>query len=940
MTSQERWRQIEALFHAACERPAAERAAFLEEQCAGHPDILQEVLSLIRAKEEAGAFLQKRASEQLDPEGFLLADHSLIGQKVGAYEITDILGEGGMGTVYLACRADEQFQQTVAVKVIQKGLQSEGIAQRFLTERQILASLRHPYIAQLLDGGMLEDGRPYFVMEYVEGTRVVEYCRNQALTFERRLRIFQKICAAVNHAHRNLVVHRDIKPGNILVTPEGIPKLLDFGIAKLLEVPQEGLPMAVTRTHVRLLTPEYASPEQIRGETITTATDVYSLGVLLYELLTGQRPFQLKDRPSYEIERIICEEAPAKPSTAVGTPGDTRAADAGKKLTAADRAGRRPKALKRKLKGDLDNIILKALQKAPERRYGSVQEFSADVESYLSGLPVKARGDHFAYRSLKFIKRHKVGVFSAMLIVLSLVTGLVLALWQNRIARVQRDLAFKAAQTMVHELAQSLSEMTGPTESRLGLLRSAAEVYDEISEGFLSTLEMKRQNAEAHGILAKTYATLGDSANALAEARLAEQQARRLAAGTSAEIRDKILLASALVTLGDVRVMNQDEVGAQRAFDEAIALAGHAANDGAHRNPALRWLYLALSRKADRLFYTSQLDSAALLYRKANQIIEELERAHPEQAEFYNLHATSIERLADVLYYSGKVEASCEKYRQALQVRQSARELAPANVNILRALAISMQNVGWCAAYVGDLDSAVSLYQQGVKVQTRLLQQDSSNTILIENAMGGVGELANAYLQKGETRKALETYRSALDLGENAIARNLHAPALFLKQANLAQLYATALIRLERFAEALLSLNRAQNALESLIARSPENTEHRRSLVYVITTRGDLARKMAHPTTALQRYQQALQLLQPVAETTEITQDREQLAVIHYKLARTYQTLKDRDSERAALRKARGIIENLQQTGQLDPASETLRTYLPKIQQALARTRK
>lgn len=940
MTLQERWRQIEALFHAACELPAAERVAFLKEQCAGDPDILHEVISLIRAEEKAGAFLHKQAFEQLETEGLLHADHSLIGKKVGAYEINGILGEGGMGTVYLACRADQQFQQAVAIKVIQQGLQSEGIARRFLNERQILASLRHPYIAQLFDGGMLEDGRPYFVMEYVEGTPVTEYCRNQALTFESMLRLFQKICTAVNHAHQNLIVHRDIKPGNILVTPEGIPKLLDFGIAKLLATPPGDKPTPVTRTKQRLLTPEYASPEQIRGENITTATDVYSLGVLLYELLTGQRPFPLKDLPSYEIERIICEEMPVKPSTAVGNPGDTHSADSEKSITVTSLAGRRLKALKRKLQGDLDNIILKALRKAPEQRYGSVQEFSADIESYLTGLPVSARGDHLAYKSLKFVKRHKVGVFSALLIVLSLITGLGLALWQNKIARVQRDLAFKAAQTMVHELAQSLSEMTGPTESRLGLLRSAAEVYDEISEGFLSTLEMKRQNADAHGILAKTYATLGDSANALAEARLAEQQARRLAAGNNAEVRDKILLASALVTLGDVRVMNQDESGAQSAFDEAIALAGHAASDDAQRNRALRWLYFALSRKADRLFYTSQLDSAAVLYRQANQIIAELVLAHPEQSEFYNMHATSIERLADVLYYSGNVEASCEKYQQALLVRQRAGDLAPANVIIQRALAISIQNVGWCAAYSGELDSAISLYQQGVQVQMRLLQQDSSNTRLIENAMGGVGELANAYLQKGETRKALDTYKSALNLGENAIKRNLHAPGLFLKQANLAQLYATALMSLERFTEALRSLNSAQNALESLIEHSPENTEHRRSLVYVITTRGDLARKMSHPTTSLQHYKQALQLLQSVAETTGIIQDREQLAVIHYKLARTYQMLNDPESERAAMREVSGIIEELKQAGQLDPASEMLKVYLPKIEQALARTQK
>src|SRR5262249_25625550 len=288
-----------------------------------------------------------------------------------------------MGAVYEADRDDEQFRQQVAIKIIKRGMDTDFVRDRFLRERQILATLDHPHIARLFDGGATEDGRPYFVMEFVDGEPITDYCRRRELPLDEKLKLFRDVCSAVQHAHQKLVVHRDLKPSNILVTADGTPKLLDFGIAKLL-APDTGEAVTRTETAIRLMTPDYASPEQVRGGAITTATDVYSLGVSLYELLTGRRPYQFETYSPLEIERAICDPEPPPPS---------------------DAARRQPGTslkLARQLAGDLDNIVLMAMRKKPDRRYQSVEQFSADLLRFGAGLPVAARPDSFVYRTGKF----------------------------------------------------------------------------------------------------------------------------------------------------------------------------------------------------------------------------------------------------------------------------------------------------------------------------------------------------------------------------------------------------------------------------------------------------------------------------------------------------------------------------------------------------------
>ncbi len=397
------WKRLEALFIAALELEPADRAAFLDEACADDLELRNELESMLSTDEESIALaLESRLLTQDDPT--LPGSDALIGTHIGPYRIEKLIGEGGMGEVYLAMRDDDQFEQKVALKLVRPGYRSSQMLARFRMERQVLARLTHPNITQLLDGGIDQDGRPYLVMQYVEGISITKFCDKHALSIEERLNLFRTVCSAVQHAHRNLVVHRDLKPSNILVTEEGTVKLLDFGIAKLLD-PEWDITMAVTQSQFRLMTPEYAAPEQVRGATITTATDVYALGVLLYELLCGRRPYSLSNRMQAEIERIVCDVTPTRPSTAISEADPARASITAETISKARRTG--VSRLKKALQGDLDNIVLMALRKEPERRYASPDQFAEDIARYLSGRPVRAEKDRMAYRFKKFVYRNR-----------------------------------------------------------------------------------------------------------------------------------------------------------------------------------------------------------------------------------------------------------------------------------------------------------------------------------------------------------------------------------------------------------------------------------------------------------------------------------------------------------------------------------------------------
>ncbi|MEY2577742.1 MAG: eukaryotic-like serine/threonine-protein kinase [Verrucomicrobiota bacterium] len=494
MATLEQAQLVAEIVEAALERDAADWPSFLDESCGDNLSLRKEVESLLGYQKEAKDFIE--APAYVSAAGSLAEKSGELGpgDVLGEYKILSLLGEGGMGEVYLA--EDSNLHRQVAIKLVKAGFGRANLLRHFQREERILAALTHPNIARLYGGAVSETGIPYFVMEYIEGERLDRYCETRELKLPERLQLFRKICSAVSYAHQHLVIHRDIKPANIRVTPEGEPKLLDFGIAKLIDPQSESLAEA-TMTLQRIMTPEYASPEQVRGEEVTTATDIYSLGVVLYELLAGRRPYHINTRSPDEVARAITGKEPPRPSAAIV------------------RGGKLKDRTQRLLRGDLDNIVLMAMRKEPARRYASVAQFSEDIRRHLGGLPVVARKDTMSYRSAKFVRRHRVGVAAATLVATAIIVGLIAALWEARQARAQRDVA--------RRINTFLQDMLGAAAPEVkGVDVKVADLLDEASRRARTELTSQPDvMADVLMILGRTFISLGKPDKAESDLRAA-----------------------------------------------------------------------------------------------------------------------------------------------------------------------------------------------------------------------------------------------------------------------------------------------------------------------------------------------------------------------------------------------------------------------------------
>ena len=728
----EDWARVEAILDEVLELSPAERKEVLDRRCDGNPALRAQIESLVSADERAESFLETPAMEYAG--GIVRAageaaaeDREQPGDRIGPYRLIREIGHGGMGRVFLADRDDGQFEQQVALKLVRRDPLGGEIHQRFLRERQILARLEHPNIARLLDGGVTPDGRPYFAMEYVAGEPITVYCDAHALDISSRLSLFTAVCDAVQYAHQNLVVHRDLKPSNTIVTPDKQVKLLDFGIAKVLhEHDESGGPDAtLTRLGSGPMTPQYAAPEQVRGEPITTATDVYALGALAYELLTGRGPHRLSRLTAAEVERAVAEREVERPSAAV-TRSQNGSATSPEAIAFA--RGTDLRRLRRELRGDLDTILMQALQKEPARRYASAGAFAEDVRRYQAGLPIAARRDSVTYRGGKFVRRHAIGVAATVLILCSLVAGLIGTAWQARVA--SREAA-KARE--VSRFLASLFEVADPARTN-----AASVTARELIDRGASRLERELAGqpdlqADMMVLLGRIYRELGvyDRAEPLLE--------RSLALRSSSAARNPELAAEAMGELARLWLDKGRPEDAERLQRQVLAMRRSAGGGNDQIGRTLRDLAAVLTSRGK--------------YEEAESLQREALARH--EAAFGTEHAevaSDLEGLQEILRLRGQVEPAVVAARRTLDMR--LKLLGSDHLET----ATAMNNLAILLREKWELGEAEKLYREVLDFDLRRLGEVHPNTATVKN------NLAWVLRDRGHYDEAEELFRSVLDL--------------------------------------------------------------------------------------------------------------------------------------------------------------------------------
>lgn len=722
-------RDIDSIVKQAQQLGPRDRAQFVRSACGEDALLLSRVLNALGERAQDPAFWD----EPVDELSFEPAEPApgLEGQRLGPYRIERKLGTGGMGDVYLAERADEEYQQRVAIKLVRAGVYSAQVQSRLRMERQILARLEHPNIARLLDGGRAPDGTPYLVMEYIDGEPIDVYCDRCRLDLNARIKLVHTVCSAVHYAHQNLIVHRDLKPNNILITADGTPKLLDFGIAKLLDTRPSLHTLAVTHMDYRVMTPAHASPEQVRGDVITTASDIYVLGVLLYELLTGQRPFHLEGNRMTDLERIICEQEPLPPSAMVAKALDESPALA--EDIAACRATT-PGRLERELKGDIDNIILMAMRKDATRRYRSAAHLALDLERHAQGQPVTATRDTWLYRTGKFVRRHAVGVAVSVLGVCLLAAFTVVTLIQSqRIAR-ERDIA--AAERIRAEQVSSflveLFELSDPGKSR-GNQVTARELLDigarRVSTGLTDQPETR---ALLLGTIGRVYGSLGLFQDSIALHREALESRRTLLGDQHPQV------ALAMAALGEALREQGEFADAERLLLEALAMQRKLANAGGlDAAPTLTSLGRLAQQRGALDIAQRFFDEALDIYRR-NSLLQRSEAA----SLFNDMAALALAR--------GEHDAAAQLYKSALDIDRAALGQDHPHV------AIHTQNLAITYQRQGKMDEAAPLYRESIALLQRVLGTNHPHTL---DAMANYG---NFLRQNGELSRAETLLRDVL----------------------------------------------------------------------------------------------------------------------------------------------------------------------------------
>ncbi|HEV3198041.1 MAG TPA: protein kinase [Bryobacteraceae bacterium] len=723
---------VEAAFAAALELPPSEQAAFLAREYGHNPSLCGEVESLLRAHRAAANFLEPGVAGP---------------SRIGPYRIVDHLGAGGMGSVFRAERDDEQFRQQVAIKMISGSLAGRPeFVRRFLDERQILAGLAHPNIARLLDGGYLPSGAPYLVMEYVDGVPITIYCNEHDLAGEARLRLFLELCDAVQFAHQHLVVHRDLKPGNVLVTSDGTPKLLDFGIAKLLAADQDR-----TGTIAQVVTLDYASPEQVRGAPVTTASDVYSLGVLLYELLAKERAYSLSGQSLEQAVDYICTRDPAPPGAVANC----------------------------RVSQDLDAIVMKAMRKEPRERYGSAAELSADIGRYLDGRPVRARRGTLRYVARKFIVRHRTAVAAAIAAVSLLVASGVALVHSARVAEAERakaqqrfDQVRQLANSLLFELNESVGRLPGSTSVRKQLTARALQYLDALAKTSSGDPGLQLDLAQSYERLGSIQGhisemNLGDPQSALASYRRGIEILERVQGDAHATGHNDVLKELGYLHLlrGDVYRDLRDFQGRDREYEQGIKiiepLATRFPNDEAlSRLYSIALFGLAKGRAAENP------DAARALYLRTLAIDGRLLQSHPDDQRYQRNLALGHKYLASVLRSHPEALAHL-RMAQALDEKRVAAD--PKSPGARLDLSFDLSEIASHVEATGDLSRALELCRQAQSIRKELAAADPQNAQFRLRVATAGKSLGGMLAKMGRLDEALGEYRASAGVAEAAI---------------------------------------------------------------------------------------------------------------------------------------------------------------------------
>ncbi len=690
------WNKVQKLFNEALSIDKSDRIAFLRERCRDDNDLFDEVISLLSADDEVHPVFDKPASELINADRKL----NFVGQQIGNYKLIEEIASGGMGTVFLAERCDGVFEQKVALKIIKPGLSTIPIIRRFQHERQILANLQHPNIAKLFDGGITSDSRPFFTMEYVDGIPIDEYCDRHKLTIKERLKLFTDVCNAVQYAHNNLVIHRDLKPSNILITNDGSIKLLDFGISKVLSAEDENnnLP-TITQAELNLLTPEYSSPEQIRNSKISVSTDVYSLGLILYKLLTGKPAQEFTTKTFTEYEKVVCEHIVSKPSTVVLKQTGEETVKSISEISKNRKT--EPGKLKKNLSGDLDNICMKALRKEPERRYASVEMFAYDIERYLNDLPIRARKESFLYTSQKFIARHKT-ILAMALSLFIIINGLII--YYTLQLKYERDKATVEAQKAKHAalFLQDLFLVSDPSEAK-GETVTARELLDKGAKKLLGGFEDEPAiKSQLLNTIGKIYTDLGlykQAQNIFLKIREKQNDSRI----------DKETYIESLINFGSLyRIKGEYKLAGEvltQALNKSKKLLGKD-------NPLLGDCYVNLGGLN---YETGKYDRAGMYYDKAEKI-------------FSKNFGSRNSKISEILYEKGVLEfdkgnldKSDSLYRKALKIKIKL------NGEINTDVAAYQTALGQVLRHKGEFKEAGEFYKKSLNTRVKLLGKNHSD---------------------------------------------------------------------------------------------------------------------------------------------------------------------------------------------------------------------